>query len=253
MCGSTSLFWPFCTYANKCSKLIGFPCFYERCIEWLGRGDRSGTIPVVNTCNQQNLQQLMQSSSGMGFNTDQNRSYYSPAFQVQDEPKVYPMMNFNQYMSNSSSGEALGSQLKNAECNDSVIASLQGRGTTRDLMDGWSKDGLSDGISNNGSFTSLTLSMSGWNRGMDDDNEHGQVSIGMLDSERSGDEVLRSQWLNPVSWMSSTAPGGPLGEALCLGNASSLPSPHGYSNSTATSSCSFGSCENGSHGLDFIG
>ncbi|MCD9640727.1 hypothetical protein HAX54_026250 [Datura stramonium] len=219
-----------------------------RCIEWLGRGDRSGTIPVVTR-----KQQLMQSSSGTGFNndhTDQNRRN-SPPFLVQDEAKVYPM-NFNQYMSNSSSERALGSQLKNEQCNDSLIASLQGR-TTRDLSDSWSKDGLNDGISNNGSFTSLTLSMSGWNHVMDGDNEHTQVSIGMLDSERGSDEVLRSQWLNPVSWMNSTAPGGPLGEALCLGNATNLPSPHGYSNSTATSSCSFGSCENGSHGLDFMG
>ncbi|KAK4365558.1 hypothetical protein RND71_016916 [Anisodus tanguticus] len=220
-----------------------------RCIEWLGRGDRSGTIPVVTCNNQQNLQQLMQSSSGMGFNidhTDQNRRN-SPAFQVQDEAKVYPM-NFNQYLSDSSSGHTFGSQLKNEQCNDSVIASLQGKGTTRDLIDAWSNDGLNDGIGNNGSFTSLTLSMSGWNHGMDDDNKHAQVSIG------NSDEVLRSQWLNPVSWMSSTAPGGPLGEALCLGNATNLPSPHGYSNSTANSSCnSFGSCENGSHGLDFIG
>ncbi|CAN4077468.1 unnamed protein product [Withania somnifera] len=219
-----------------------------RCIEWLGRGDRSGTIPVV-TCNQQ----LMQSSSGMGLNTDQNRRN-TPAFQVQDEAKLYPM-NFNQYMSNSNSGQALGSQLKNEQCNNSVIASLhlQDRGTTRDLMDAWSKDGLGDGISSNGSFTSLTLSMSGWNRPMNDDNEHTQVNIGMLDSEKSSDEVLRSQWLNPISWMNSTAPGGPLGEALCLGNATNLPSPHGHSNSTATSSCSFGSCENGGHAFDFIG
>ncbi|KAM3321484.1 growth-regulating factor 8 isoform X2 [Capsicum chacoense] len=194
--------------SNNKHHSLQFPSDQTRCIEWLGRGDRSGTIPVV-TCNQQNLQQLMQSSSGVGFNndnTDQNRRI-TPSFQLQDEAK--------------------------------------GRGTTRDLIDACSKDGLSDGISNNGSFTSLTLSMSGWNRGMDDDNEHAQVSI--------GDEVLRSQWLNPVSWMSSTAPGGPLGEALCLGNATNLPSPHGYSNSTVTSSCSFGSCENGSHGFDFIG
>ncbi|PHT57768.1 hypothetical protein CQW23_00131 [Capsicum baccatum] len=229
--------------SNSKHHSLQFPSDQTRCIEWLGRGDRSGTIPVV-TSNQQNLQQLMQSSSGVGFNndnTDQNRRI-TPAFQVQDEAKVYPL-NFNQYMSNT--GQALGSQLKNEQCNDSVISSFQGRGTTRDLIDACSKDGLSDGISNNGSFTSLTLSMSGWNRGMDDDNEHAQVTI--------GDEVLRSQWLNPVSWMSSTAPGGPLGEALCLGNATNLPSPHGYSNSTVTSSCSFGSCENGSHGFDFIG
>ncbi|XP_016444360.1 growth-regulating factor 8-like [Nicotiana tabacum] len=226
-----------------------------RCIEWLGRGDRGGTIPIIS-CNQQNLQQLMQSSSGMGFNndhTDLNRRN-TPAFQMQDEAKLYPMNNFNQYISNRSSGQTLeSSPLKNEECSDSVIASLQGR-TTRDFIDAWSKDGLNDGISNNGSFTSLTLSMSGWNHGMDEDNEHAQVSINrMLDSERSSDEVLRSQWLSPVSWMSSTAPGGPLGEALCLGNATNLPSPHGYSNSTANSSCSFNSCENGSHGLDFIG
>lgn len=204
-----------------------------RCIEWLGRGDTCGTIPVDDNCNKQ----LMQS---IGFNTRN-----SPAFQVQHEPKLYPM-NFNQYMCNSSSDQALASQLKNEHCNNSIIASLQGRGTTSNA---WPKDG----ISSNGSFTSLTLSMSGWNGGMDDDNKHAQAGIRMLDSERSGDEVLRSQWLNPVSWMSSTAPGGPLGEALCLGNASSLRSPHGYSNSSATSSCSFDSCENGSHGLDFIG
>ncbi|XP_019168870.1 PREDICTED: growth-regulating factor 8 [Ipomoea nil] len=69
-------------------------------------------------------------------------------------------------------------------------------------------------------FCSFRLSVPGGG----EDNHHQGLSVGML---------------NPESQSSSSImPGGPLGEALCLGTASNLPSPHGYSNSSGTSSCS---------------
>ncbi|XP_042019749.1 growth-regulating factor 8-like [Salvia splendens] len=71
--------------------------------------------------------------------------------------------------------------------------------------------------------------------------EKGDLGIGMM---------VKNQWVNPVSWMNS---GGPLGEALCLGNASTTsnltyPRSYGYSNSNTNSSS-----EDGSHALNFIG
>ncbi|KAL1568799.1 growth-regulating factor 8-like [Salvia divinorum] len=79
--------------------------------------------------------------------------------------------------------------------------------------------------------------------------EKGDLGIGMM---------MKTQWVNPVSWMNS---GGPLGEALCLGNASTIrgggggassnltsPRSYGYSNSNTNSSS-----EDGSHALNFIG
>lgn len=72
-------------------------------------------------------------------------------------------------------------------------------------------------------FCSFRLSVPG-GRGSDEDNQHQGLNVGML---------------NPESQSSSSImPGGPLGEAMCLGTASNLPSPRGYSNSSGTSSCS---------------
>lgn len=69
-------------------------------------------------------------------------------------------------------------------------------------------------------------------------NEKGDLGIGMM---------VKNQW----AWMNS---GGPLGEALCLGNASTTsnltsPRSYGYSNNSNTNSSS----EDGSHALNFIG
>lgn len=130
--------------------------------------------------------------------------------------------------------------------------------TTRLFIDAWGKEeveGKGAGAAEKKlwpSSSSLSLSMCG------------------DEKEREGDGLmLKNQWLNnPVSWMSSPPPGGPLGEALCLGfntgrirgggggggGGFNLASTHGYSNSnTNSSSCSKSSCEDGSHALNFIG
>nr|GMD10403.1 growth-regulating factor 8-like [Ipomoea batatas] len=69
-------------------------------------------------------------------------------------------------------------------------------------------------------FCSFRLSVPGGVRGSDGENQG--LSVGMLNAESQSS--------------SSIMPGGPLGEALCLGAASNLGSPHGYSNSSGTSS-----------------
>ncbi|XP_076950710.1 growth-regulating factor 8-like [Bidens hawaiensis] len=113
----------------------------------------------------------------------------------------------------------------------------------------WSRVGGGDGCS-------LTLSMQSGANDIEFDHESFQMAVGMLrgDKEGCGDGFKPGhQWLNQVSWAGSGgAPGGPLGEALCLGMASSQSESysHGYSYSTTTS----GSCDidgDGGHGLDF--
>lgn len=122
----------------------------------------------------------------------------------------------------------------------------------QNFIDAWSRSGGGDNCS-------LTLSMQ-CSGGIDDDDGNFEIGVGMLDVERGGSgDVLKSQnlWLNQSSWMGSP-PGGPLGEALGLGIASTVeegpligPSTHGHSSSATTSS----SLEiGGSHGheLSFI-
>ncbi|KAI3710598.1 hypothetical protein L2E82_40383 [Cichorium intybus] len=110
------------------------------------------------------------------------------------------------------------------------------------FIDAWSRSGGGDNCS-------LTLSMQ-CSGGIDDNDQNFEIGV-------SGD-VLKSnnQWLTQNSWMGSP-PGGPLGEALGLGIVSTVkgplnvPSTHGHSSSTATSS----SCDNGAnhgHELSFI-
>ncbi|KAI3727810.1 hypothetical protein L6452_16430 [Arctium lappa] len=119
------------------------------------------------------------------------------------------------------------------------------------FIDAWSRSG------GGGDNCSLTLSMQ-CSGGMDEDDRSFQTGVGMLDVERggSGDVKSSSQWLNQGSWMGSP-PGGPLAEALGHGIGGSVkrpvnvPSPHGHSGGTSTSSA----CENGGtrgHELSFI-
>nr|GEX25403.1 growth-regulating factor 8-like [Tanacetum cinerariifolium] len=107
---------------------------------------------------------------------------------------------------------------------------------------------------------SLTLSMQSGGSGIEFDDESFQMAARLLNLDRNKFEDVykpQHQWVNQDSWASSgSTPGGPLGEALCLGIAGTTNSPqsevfphHGYSNSTTTS----GSCEGGGdHGFSFI-
>ncbi|KAL3499102.1 hypothetical protein ACH5RR_041834 [Cinchona calisaya] len=253
---------------------IGSTVSYDhyRGVDWFTKGD-SGT-----TFGNQHWQLPMQSSS----TAEENRNSLKPnkeesSFQHNYQDKQDPMISIP-YMDRCSAERSKNHQLISPYCNsflDPKAAFLQGNldhhttQTTRHFIDAWStseREGL-DKIGNKGSMTSgmklplssLTLSIPGGND-IDENNEHANMGFRMMmSSERdSSEEVIKSQWTNPISWMSST-PGGPLGEALCLGVdgsaklASNLPSPHGYSNSTTTSSCSRSSCEDGTHDLNFIG
>ncbi|CAI9274627.1 unnamed protein product [Lactuca saligna] len=121
----------------------------------------------------------------------------------------------------------------------------------QNFIDAWSRS------TGGGDNCSLSLSMQ-CSGGIDDDDHN--FEIGMLDVEREGKS--HNQWLlNQSSWMGSrSTPGGPLGEALGLGIASSTvngplsgPSFHGHSSSSSTNTSSL--CDNGDthgHELSFI-
>lgn len=128
---------------------------------------------------------------------------------------------------------------------------------TRHFIDAWEKEGKSTKfpISPSSSSSSLSLSMCGGDYG----SGKGDLGIGMISSERENEGVLKPQWMmNSVSWTNSP-PGGPLGEVLCLGNATTTRGSYGYSNNTNTTNtnsssiCSKSSCEDGSYALNFIG
>ncbi|KAK4423215.1 Growth-regulating factor 8 [Sesamum alatum] len=236
-----------------------------RCVEWFMRGGSSRDTVPVSTCNQQQQQQwqqLIQTSSSSSRlelsrdNTDhaKNVSLYQPQY----EGNKHGFMSLNHYIPDTISLQRLENQHHHHhqhQLSSSILDSNTDQGaqtTTRHFIDALSKKF---------SPSALSLSMSGGN-GADDDTENsdlGHVGMMMMNSDRDSDGVLKSHWLSSASWMNSP-PGGPLGEALCLGNAggtrgggSNLPSPHGYSNSNTNSCCSKSSCEDGSHALNFIG
>lgn len=65
------------------------------------------------------------------------------------------------------------------------------------------------------------------------------LAFGTLGSEQENEGYLKSQWMSSFSWMRTSPPGGPLAEALCVGNTSSAKaasSPLGCSSGTTSSS-----------------
>ncbi|PQQ05314.1 growth-regulating factor 8 isoform X2 [Prunus yedoensis var. nudiflora] len=119
---------------------------------------------------------------------------------------------------------------------------------TRHFIDAWSttteRDSSIGEIGNRGyvssnqklPFSSLTLSMSRGNE-TNEESDNTQMGLGILGSERENVGDLKSQWMNPLSCMSSP-PGGPLAEALCLGIASST-------RATSSNGCTSGSTSSG--------
>ncbi|CAL5327992.1 unnamed protein product [Camellia sinensis] len=253
-----------------------------RCTEWFMKGD---PIPSGNL-NQQ-WQQLMQSSSsGEGglksYNEDEHNNRNVSVFQqhYEEEQRRQQSMNANSYI-DMEDGQRFQNKPPNEHCSSSLLGGLLNTNqtqtttstTTRRFIDAWSSaegEEIDHEISKcsvpstrrNLPLSSLTLSMSGAdNRIEESANDQMGVSGMIRDLEReseSGDGGFKSQWLlNPVPWMGSP-PGGPLGEALCLGiastakAASNVPSPHDYSTTTTTtSSCSKSSCDDSGHGLHF--
>ncbi|KAL2524867.1 Growth-regulating factor 8 [Abeliophyllum distichum] len=208
-------------------KPLDFTAPYEqtrRGTEWFMRGGSSSSTPV-STCDQQ-WHQLMQSSSKVGYlnrdNTVHNKNNVS-VFQYEDKQDFT-----NSFLDDPKLAHVQGSLDLKAEKTQ----------TTRHFIDAWStreKNGNERSASSNKkrfSPSSLTLSMS---RGFGIAEDIDQNAVMGIHSVKKNDGFL-----NPVSWMNSL-PGGPLGEALGLGNAagggggkgcSDLASLHGYSNST---------------------
>nr|XP_043629226.1 growth-regulating factor 8 isoform X1 [Erigeron canadensis] len=128
---------------------------------------------------------------------------------------------------------------------DAIASDAAAGERKQDFIDAWSSIGSADDCS-------LTLSMQSGRNATAFDHESFEMAVGMLNDDREGcgdGYKPAHQWLNQNSWTVST-PGGPLGEALCLGisgtggTSQDEPSPHGYSN---------GSCEDSSdQGLGFI-
>lgn len=123
---------------------------------------------------------------------------------------------------------------------------------TRLFIDAWGKEGMSmnkvTAAEKKAAWPSSSLSL-----------RMGEGGGGIDDHKGDSGVFKNQQWPNnPISWLSSSsssspAPGGPLGEALCLGNGGSslVSSPRGHSHGYSNSSKS--SCEDGSHALNFIG
>ncbi|XP_052208783.1 growth-regulating factor 8-like [Diospyros lotus] len=243
----------------------GATCGQSRCSEWVIKGD-----PIPGSILDQQWQQLMLSSSRLKmYNNDQSKDVF--VFQPQYEEQE--PLSTNSYINDMVDSQGFNNQQANDQfCPLIGPEMLQGATNgdesqrTRRFIDAWSLGERSgeemDEIGNKCSvssgrklpLSSLSLSMSGA-IGMDEETTN---ALPLMGPEREDGSSFRSQWPNPVSWMSSP-PGGPLGEALCLGivsNAkasSDAPSPHGCSNnSTTTSNCSKSSCEDSSQqGLHF--
>ncbi|CAI9772126.1 unnamed protein product [Fraxinus pennsylvanica] len=231
------------------------PYDQTRCIEWFMR---SGSIPV-STCNQQ-WRQVMPTSSKSEWSKDNRGDDKTVSVVRPEHEDKQGFISTNPYDLDGVSVQRLESrrQQRNGQSHNSFfdpkLICLHGSLTNLRLRCVcWQFiDGL-DGISNKSSTSalnkyfspSLTLSMSGMN-GIDEDSEGAHMGIiRMNESNRDGpndDEILNAEWQNPVSWMNSP-PGGPLGEALCLGSAnttkggSNSPTPHGHGYSNSSSNC----------------
>ncbi|KAL7149785.1 hypothetical protein ABFS83_05G063900 [Erythranthe nasuta] len=136
---------------------------------------------------------------------------------------------------------------------------------TRHFIDAWEKEGIFESPSSSSSSckkfspSSLSLSMSG-----DNNNINNSSSSNYNDNINDHE---KPQWMmssnNHVSWMmndscssSPLPPGGPLGEALCLGGGNVNAHHQGYygnKSNANSSSCSKSSCEDGDRALNFIG
>lgn len=234
------------------------PYDQTRCIEWFMR---SGSIPV-STYNQQ-WQQVTPTSSKSELSKDNRWDNKTVSVVRPEHEDKHGFIGTNPYDLDSVSVQRLEShrQHRNGQSHNSffdpksiclhgsLTLDAEATQTTRQFIDGL--DGITNKSStsalNNYFSPSLTLSMSGMN-GIDIDSEGAHMGIiRMNESNRDGpndDEILNAQWQNPVSWMNSP-PGGPLGEALCLGSAntttkghSNSPTPHGHGYSNSSSKCS---------------
>ncbi|KAL6568945.1 hypothetical protein OROHE_003686 [Orobanche hederae] len=231
-----------------------------RCFEWFMRGgSTSNTTSTVSTSSRQQLrqQQVMQiaSSSPPRFELDKDNTDHNKNASSYNQPQNYDDDKQGFYIPDTSN-----LQMSENHHHQEMDSSHRTQTTRHFFTDAWDKDigfdvginrkGLSASLSKKFSPSALSLSMSGGGSnsgiGHEDDDEDGYLGIGVTDSTVS--------WMNTIS-----LPGGPLGEALCLGNPSATrggksASPHGYSNSnTNSSTCSKSSCDDGSRALNFIG
>nr|XP_043640168.1 growth-regulating factor 8-like [Erigeron canadensis] len=184
-------------YANTLSATSSYQ--HPRGTEWLMK---SGTLPMSSSANQQLQQQSMDSHSPRVGSKRTHIFRQDSEGNLQNDSHIH--------------------------YNNSSVASDASVGARRQsFIDAWSRSGGGDDCS-------LTLSMQ-CSSGIDnDDDQSYEGGVGLLDLDRGDGLKSHNMWLNQGSWMSSP-PGGPLGEALGLGIASSakgtmdMPSRHSHS------------------------
>ncbi|KAL9166930.1 hypothetical protein ABFS82_05G062600 [Erythranthe guttata] len=153
---------------------------------------------------------------------------------------------------------------KNNDNNNNPYYPKLSSNKTRHFIDAWEKEGIFESPSSSSSSckkfspSSLSLSMSG-----DNNNNSSNYNDNINDHEKP--QWMMSSNINHVSWMMNEScsssppplpPGGPLGEALCLGGGSINAHHQGYygnKSNANSSSCSKSSCEDGDLALNFIG
>ncbi|KAM2035557.1 hypothetical protein EV2_039526 [Malus domestica] len=174
------------------------PHVQPRSLAWFMNGE----APAVGGSNQE-WEQMMQFKLGL---KSSSHNYTKPTNTDVDVPKQQTEGSLN--LHTDYSGEIQGLQIQQ----------------TRHFIDAWSTSTSAEReedrvfVSPNQKlpFSSLTLSMSG-GEGSNEERENTQMGLGVLGEERESVGGLKSQWMNPMSWMMGSPPGGPLAEALCLG------------------------------------
>ncbi|KAL3817861.1 hypothetical protein ACJIZ3_003766 [Penstemon smallii] len=251
----------------------------NRCIEWFIRGGGS------NEQQQQQWQQhqVMMNKDQNKNNTNNNNNNNNVSYLYQQPPHEYAEEEEGK-QSFMSLINPYNTTINHQRSSNSILDPTQK--TTRHFIDAWGED-KDESRKKFSPSSSLTLSMSAgttmnWNIDDDQDNNNNNNNEEKENDDDDDDDdgmmmmkPVQHQWMNmnpAVSWMmNSTTPGGPLGEALCLGNNNTttrdtcgslnLTSPprvhgHGYSNNNNINNSKRSSCgEDGSlsHALNFIG
>ncbi|ONI07624.1 hypothetical protein PRUPE_5G131600 [Prunus persica] len=220
-----------------------------RSMGWFMNGE-TPTAPTAGGSNQE-WEQMMQFKLGL-------KSCYTKCNTDVDVSKQQNESSFNLYREYTGESQGLQTQRPSHDQYGLLLspklAHLEGAlnsnqtQQTRHFIDAWSttteRDSSIGEIGNRGyvssnqklPFSSLTLSMSRGNE-TNEETDNTQMGLGILGSERENVGDLKSQWMNPLSCMSSP-PGGPLAEALCLGIASST-------RATSSNGCISGSTSSG--------
>ncbi|KZV43053.1 growth-regulating factor 8-like [Dorcoceras hygrometricum] len=195
------------------------PYDQARGVEWCKRGGSSGTAIPISTCDyRQQMQQISSRLDSMNRDNTHHQKNVSRSPTLPQQDFKAPVPNRFEFRHADYCNSPLPSEMTSFQENYLSLNSNIPTHTTPQFIDAWEQEGIK-GLSP----SSLTLSMSSSSNRNDETN--------VID--RRFDD--------------SMGPGGPLGEALCLGNASisNWLSPNDYNYTSS-------SCEDGSHAFKFI-